>query len=414
MPAMTTTAPSQSDARHRRARRNVFLLALCQALYMTGTSMVITVTALAGTAIASVKSLGTLPLSLQFVATMAATIPASLFMQRHGRRAGFIVGALVGIAGAAISFYALLHADFILFALGSALIGVLNGFAIYYRFAAADTADMQFKPKAISLVMAGGVAAAFLGPNLAKYTVDLFAASYAGCFAALVGLHILTIAIMVMIDIPKPAAEDRKNSGAPLSQIVRRPAIIVAIIAAVAGYSSMNLVMTATPLSMIGHHFAFSDATMVIQWHVFAMFLPSFVTGHLIARYGSPSIIMAGAALILICVAINLHGVSLSHYLIALIALGTGWNFMFVGGSALLTSAHDSAEKAKVQGLNEFLVFTSVALASFASGMVQYGLGWLAVNLFVLPLTVVALAATAWLKLVPPASPSTVKSPASH
>lgn len=405
---MATTAPSQSDALQRRARRNVLLLALCQALYMTGTSMVITVTALAGTAIASVKSFGTLPLSLQFVATMAATIPASLFMQRHGRRAGFIVGALVGIAGAAIGLYALLHANFVLFTLGSMLIGVLNGFAIYYRFAAADTADPAFKPKAISLVMAGGVAAAFLGPNLAKYTVDLFAASFAGCFAALVGLHILTILIMVMIDIPKPAAEDRKNSGAPLSQILRRPAIIVAILAGVAGYSSMNLVMTATPLSMVGHHFAFSDAAMVIQWHVFAMFAPSFVTGHLIARYGSPSIIMAGAALILICVAINLHGVSLAHYLIALIALGTGWNFMFIGGSALLTSAHDSAEKAKVQGLNEFLVFTSVALASFASGAVQYGLGWLAVNLFVVPLTVLALAATAWLKLAAP----TVQAPA--
>lgn len=397
---------------HRRARRNVLLLALCQALYMTGTSMVLTVTALAGTAIAPVKSLGTLPLSMQFVATMAATIPASLLMRRYGRRTGFTVGALCGVFGAGISLFALLHADFILFVIGAALIGILNGFAIYYRFAAADTADAAFRPKAISLVMAGGVAAAFLGPNLAKLTVDLLSASYAGCFAALIGLHTLTILLLTLIDIPAPTAAERQVSGAPLGQIVRRPAIVVAILAAVAGYSSMNLVMTATPLSMVGHHFAFSDAAMVIQWHVFAMFAPSFLTGHLIARFGVANVIMAGAALILVCVAVNLGGISLFHYLAALVALGTGWNFMFVGGSALLTSAHEPAEKAKVQGLNEFLVFGSVALASFASGAVQYNLGWLAVNLVVMPLTLIALAATAWLKLAEPGRRSPAKTSA--
>jgi MFS family permease len=395
-----------------RARRNVLLLALCQALYMTGTSMVLTVTALAGTAIAPVQSLGTLPLSMQFVATMAATIPASLLMRRYGRRTGFTVGALCGVLGGGISLFALLHADFVLFAIGAALIGILNGFAIYYRFAAADTADAAFRPNAISLVMAGGVAAAFLGPNLAKLTVDLLSSSYAGCFAALMGLHILTILLLALIDIPTPTAAERQVSGAPLGQIIRRPAIVVAILAAVAGYSSMNLVMTATPLSMVGHHFAFSDAAMVIQWHVFAMFAPSFLTGHLIARFGVANIIMAGAALILVCVAVNLSGISLFHYLAALVALGTGWNFMFVGGSALLTSAHEPAEKAKVQGLNEFLVFGSVALASFASGAVQYSLGWLAVNLVVMPLTLIALAATAWLKLAEPGRRSPAKSSA--
>jgi predicted MFS family arabinose efflux permease len=335
-------------------------------------------------------------------------------MQRYGRRAGFILGISSGLIGGGLSLYALLHADFVLFTLGAALIGVLNGFAIYYRFAAADTADAAFRPKAISLVMAGGVIAAFFGPNLARLTVDLFAdASYAGCFAALMGLYILTMLILTMIDIPTPSSAERQSSGAPLSQILRRPAIAVAVLAAVAGYSSMNLVMTATPLAMVGHHFAFSDAAMVIQWHVFAMFVPSFFTGHLIGRFGAPSVIMAGAALILICVGINLNGVSLLHYLAALIALGTGWNFMFVGGSALLTSAHEPAERAKVQGLNEFLVFGSVALASFASGAVQYGLGWFAVNLVVMPLTLLALAATAWLKLSQPPRRAPAKSSAS-
>lgn len=369
---------------------------------MTGTSMVLTVTALAGTAIAPTASLGTLPLSLQFVATMTATIPASLFMRRHGRRLGFTLGALTGVLGAAVSLYALLHADFGLFTMGAAMIGVLNGFAIYYRFAAADTADAKFRPKAISLVMAGGVAAAFLGPNLAKFTVDLFAdATYAGCYAALMGLHALTILLLMMIDIPTPSADERRDSGAPLVQILRRPAIAVAVLAGIAGYSSMNLVMTATPLSMVGHHYSFSDAAMVIQWHVFAMFAPSFLTGHLIARFGATKIVMLGAALILTCVAINLHGESLVHYVTALIALGGGWNFMYVGGSALLTAAHDPAERAKVQALNEFLVFGSVAIASFASGAVQHGMGWFAVNLVVVPLTVAALAAAAWLTAFP-------------
>jgi MFS family permease len=352
---MTADNPETGRAR-RRARRNVAVLALCQALYMTGTSMVLTVTALAGTAIAPVKSLGTLPLSLQFVATMLATLPASLLMRRYGRRTGFVTGALAGMLGAAICFYALVKGNFPLFAVGAALIGVFNGFAIYYRFAAADTADAAFRPKAISLVMAGGVLAAFAGPNLAKLTVEVFpGASYAGCFLALVGLHALTIFMLSFIDIPTPSAAEQKANGAPLGQILRRPTIVVAVLAAVAGYSSMNLVMTATPLSMVGHDFAFSDAAMVIQWHVFAMFGPSFFTGHLIARFGHLNVIMAGTALILLCVAINLSGTSLYHYLLALVALGAGWNFMYVGGSALLTTAHDPAERAKVQGFNEFL-----------------------------------------------------------
>lgn len=388
----------------RRARRNVVLLALCQALSMTGISIVLTVTALAGTAIAPVKALATLPLSVQVVATMLTTLPASLLMRRYGRRTGFVTGALAGIVGASICFYALLKADFWLFAVGAAPIGVLNGFAIYYRFAAADTADAAFRPKAISLVMAGGVLAAFAGPNLAKLTVEAFpGVSYAGCFVAFVGVHTLTILLLSFIDIPTPSAAEQKTSGAPLTEILRRPALAVAVLAAIAGYSSMNLVMTATPLAMVGHHFAFADAAMVIQWHVFAMFAPSFVTGNLIARFGHSNVIMAGAALILLCVAINLSGTSLYHYLFALVALGAGWNFMYVGGSALLTTAHAPAERAKVQGLNEFLVFGVVALASFASGAVQHGFGWLAVNLVVVPLMIVALAATAWLKLSEPA-----------
>jgi predicted MFS family arabinose efflux permease len=248
--------------------------------------------------------------------------------------------------------------------------------------------------------MAGGVVAAFSGPNLARLTIDLFPdASFAACFLGLIALHSVTILLLLRIDIPPPPAGENRAATTPLPELLRRPALLIAIAAGVAGYASMNLVMTATPLAMVGHDFTFGHAAMVIQWHVFAMFAPSFFTGHIIARIGVLNVIIAGAACILVCVAINLNGASLVHYLVALIALGLGWNFMFVGATALLTTTHDVADRAKVQGFNEFMIFGSVSLASFASGAVQQELGWFATNLMVLPVVLAALAATAWLRL---------------
>ncbi|HEY4136292.1 MAG TPA: MFS transporter [Alphaproteobacteria bacterium] len=398
-PAAPSLAASD-DLPRRRARRNVLLLALCQALYMSGTSLVLTVTALAGSALTTHKLLGTLPLSLQFIATMATTIPASLLMRRLGRRAGFALGAACGIAGAALSLWALLHGDFILFCLGAVLIGMLNGFAVFYRFAAADTADPAFRAKAISLVMAGGVIASFVGPNLARYGLDAISGTlYAGSFVALAGLHLLTLLLLAGIDIPRPAPVDPDAPRVPLGHILRRPAFVVAMVAAVAGYASMNLVMTSTPLSMVDHHHPFDHAATVIQWHVFAMFAPSFFTGHLIARFGVHNVIVAGAALILACVGVNLAGTDFGHFLVALVLLGVGWNFMYIGATTLLTTTHNLAEKAKVQGINEFVIFGSVALASLASGAVQQEFGWLFVNLVVAPLVVAGLLAVLWLKL---------------
>lgn len=390
-----------SERLKRRARRNVALLAVCQALYMSGTSLVLTVTALAGSAIAPNELLGTLPLSLQFIATMAATIPASLFMRRHGRRAGFALGAACGIAGAAISVAALVWHDFWLFCVGALLIGCLNGCAVYYRFAAADTADPAFRAKAISLVMAGGVVASFIGPNLARLGADTLAGThFAGSFAMLAGLHLATLLILMAIDIPRPAAAAGQG-GAPWGTILRRPALLIAMFSGIAGYAAMNLVMTATPLAMVGNHHPFDHAATVIQWHVFAMFAPSFFTGHLIARFGVHGIIAAGALLIAACVGVNLSGDSFGHYIAALMLLGVGWNFMYIGATTLLTATHDAAEKARVQGLNEFVVFGAVALASLASGAVQHELGWVFVNLVALPLVLLALAGVLWLRFRP-------------
>lgn len=381
-------------------RRNVLLLALCQAIYMTGTSMVITVTALAGSLCAPVPSLATVPLSLQFVATMATTVPASFIMRHYGRRTGFIIGALIGATGGTVNFIALHGNDFLLLCIGSSLVGVLNGFSMYYRFAAADCAEEEHRSRAISLVLAGGVIAAFTGPNLARATASLVpGASYAGSFGALAALQAVTITILLFVRIPRLTAAERHDRGRPLGEIVRQPATIIAILAAVAGYSAMTLVMSATPLAVIGHNLHFSDAAFIIQWHVFAMFAPSFVTGTIIRRLGVLPVIAAGALAILGCVAINLQGADMLHFVSALVLLGLGWNFMFIGGTTLLTTVTARPEQAKVQGLNDFLVFGSVAVAALSSGALEQGVGWQAVNMGAVPGVSFALAATLWLAL---------------
>ena len=381
-------------------RRNVILLASCQALFMTSTSMVITVTALAGSLCAPVPGLATLPLSLQFIATMATTVPASYVMRRFGRRAGFVLGALMGGVGGTINVFGLMAGSFLLFCVGSALIGVLAGFAIYYRFAAAECADDEFRSRAISLVLAGGVIAAFAGPNLARVSADFIGgATFSGTFAALAALQVVTIGLLFFVDIPGLTKAERHEQGRPLGRILRQPAAVVAILAAVAGYSSMSLVMTATPLAVVGYAHSFSDAAFIIQWHVLAMFAPSFVTGSLIKRFGALRIIASGAVLMLLCVIINLQGTGLLYFTVALVALGVGWNFMFVGGTSLLTTTATRSEQAKVQGLNEFLMFGAVALASLSSGALHQSLGWAAVNLGAVPVVAVALAAALWLWL---------------
>ncbi len=387
-----------------RAGKNVFLLALCQALYLTGTSAVLTVTALAGDMLAEVKTLATLPMALQFIATMATTIPASHLMQRFGRRPGFITGAVIGICGGALSAYALFAGSFLLLCAGAALLGVLMGFAMYYRFAAAEVAAPEHRNVAISLVLAGGVVAAFTGPNLAKYSKDFFdAATFAGCYGAIVLLHIVTILLLLFIDLPKPRPSQGQDTARPLKVIFRQPEFVVAVIGAMAAYGAMNLVMTATPLAMTAHQYPFADTTFVIQWHVFAMYAPSFVTGHLINRFGVLNVMAVGGLLVLAAAGVNLSGTELVDFASGLALLGVGWNFLFVGATSLLTTVHSPGEKGKVQGLNDFLVFGTVAVTALLSGAVHNNLGWQAVNYGILPLMAVAFVAILWLRLRRPA-----------
>lgn len=410
-PAGGGSAPAGRDP----TRRNVLLLCIALGLSNTGTSLIMTVTALTGVMLADPAvvyelplvgrlpqtALGTLALGVQFVGTMASTIPASLLMGRIGRRAGFTIGQLVGLTGALLAVQAIFAGSFWLFVAAGALIGVHNAFWQYYRFAAADTASESFKPKAISYVMIGPVAAAILGPEIAKHSRELFApAMYAGSYAAIAGLCVLALGVLQFLDIPRPTAAERRDTGRPLREIVRAPTFAVAVLAALIGYASMSFLMTATPLAMTAHHHVFDDAAFVIQWHVLGMFAPSFVTGHIIRRIGAATVVLIGALLFLVAVAINLTGVEMLQFLSSLALVGVGWNFMFIGGTTLLTEVHTAAEKAKVQALNDFCVFSAVAAASLLAGVLQSVVGWQALNLVVGVAIAGTLVLVGWFKLV--------------
>ena len=374
--------------------RNVVLLALCQALFMTATSGMISAAALVGFGLADDKALATLPTSLQFVAIMVATTPASLLMRRIGRRDGFTIGAVIGLAGALLAAKGLFDADFVLVCLGHFLVGVFNGFAQFYRFAAADAASDAKRARAISLVMTGGVVAS-VGPLLASLIKDWFAPiDYAGIYFGVAGLYAATLVILRFVTIPRPSAEERAARGRPLSVIMRQPVFVVAVLAALVGYATMSVVMTSIPLAMQVCGLSFFDTAQVIQWHVFGMFAPSFFTGNLIRRFGVYNVMLAGAAIEALCVAVNVTDTSLANFWIGGILLGVGWNFLFVGATTMVTEAYTPAEKAKTQAANDFLVFTSVAVASLASGVLHETVGFVVMNFAVLPLLAVTVAAT--------------------
>lgn len=389
---MTTSALEDRDP----TVRNVVLLAICQALAMTGMSINMTVTALVGQQLASDPAWSTVPLALQFTATMLTTLPASLLMRRVGRRAGFAVGITIGVIGALAAFHGIFERSFTIFTIGSMLIGTFQGFAIFYRHAAADTASATFRSKAISLVLAGGVFAAVAGPELSKWSYDLFEpVTYAGCFIVVACVQAVSFAFLYFVKIPPVQAQKDGPGVRPLSEIVRQPTFVVAALGAMIGYGVMSFVMTATPLAILGCGYEFRDAAFVIQWHVLAMYAPSFFTGSLIQRFGVREVMLTGAVILAISVAVNISGLEIERFWLGLVMLGVGWNFMFVGGTSLLAECHTPEERAKVQGLNDFLVFGTVTVSSFASGALLNEFGWNAVNYGVLPLLAIAAAVIA-------------------
>ena len=380
--------------------RPVGVLAFGQALSMTGAGIVMLVTGLAGAYLAEDDRLATLPLAIQFVATMAATFPAALWMKHVGRRTGFTAGQVVGVCGGVLSCFALLEGRFDWLIAGAGLLGIHNAFWGYYRFAAAEAASPDKRAKAISWVMAGGVLSALAAPELSKMTRELFAPIlFAGCYAAIAVLALCTMVLIQFAALRKPAhhAATANIPARPLLEIVRQPIFIVAAVSAMVGYGVMILVMSATPLSMADCGFAFEDAAFVIKWHALAMFAPSFVTGSLVKRFGALRIISAGVALNVVCMISNLSGVDLMNFWLGLTALGLGWNFMFIGGTALLTEAYKTSEQEKTQAANDFLVFFTISVATFSSGALQNGLGWTAVNAAMIVPLLVASAALFWL-----------------
>ena len=369
---------------------NVVILALCQALLISGNILLVSVNALIGTELAPSTSLITLPVALQFIGLMCATIPASFIMQKVGRKRGFYLGNLVGISGAMASIAGLYNQSFSMFCLGTTLLGVGIGFGNLYRFAAVEVCHPNYKARAISMTLAGGVLAAIIGPNLAIYSRGWSSEQpFIGAFIGLLGLYFLALILLSRIQINNSSTETSHHQQArPLFEILKQPVFFVAVIAGIVGYGVMVLVMTATPLAMTHHGFHFGEAAVVIEWHVLGMFVPSFFTGRLIERYGIRTMMLLGGVLTLLCLVINLLGQSYQHFLIALILLGVGWNFLFISATQLVTQAYTPAEKAKSQAMNEFLVFSAVSIAALASGWLEAAWGWQEMNLLMIPIVV--------------------------
>lgn len=381
----------------KSAKRNVAVLATAQALLMTNNSTVIAINGLAGYALASNKALATLPVTGWVIGAAIATFPASMLMKRIGRRGGFTLGTLIGMLGAAICSAAVALGDFWLLCLGTLVFGAYNGFAQYYRFAAADAAPMDFKSKAISLVLAGGLVGGFIGPEMSKLTVDSLSTRYLGAYLSLMVFLVIVLAVVQLLNIPPPSEAEQSEPGRPLAKIAVQPVFIIAVLSAAFGYGIMNLFMTATPLAMgiCGHPYA--SAAFVIQWHVIGMFGPSFFTGSLIRRFGLLQVMLLGAALLAVCIGIALAGVTVAHFWFALVLLGIGWNFLYIGGTTLLTETYSTSEKAKAQGANDLAIFLVMASSSSVSGILLERNGWETLNYLAIPFVAAIVVGLLWL-----------------
>lgn len=384
--------------------RPLFLLALCQALFLTNNVTFIAINGLVGLQLAPLGWMATLPV-MGYVVGGALSAPLVARTQaRLGRKRSFQIGLAVAALSAAAGAVAVAAGSFWGVVAATVVAGFYNANAQLYRFAGLELARPEFKEKAISLVMAGGVAGAFIGPNLANATRDWLAAPFAGAYVALIGVALLGLALMSVIRFPEHRAPQPGDArGRPLAEIARQPVFIVAVVAAALAYGVMNLLMAATPLAMQQCGMPFSDAALVLEWHVLGMFVPGFFTGHLIKRYGVLPVMGVGVLLNFACVAIALSGVELMHFLWALALLGVGWNFLYTGATTLLTSTYRPEEKTRAQGAMDTCGFATMALTSFASGALVTTQGWTLLNLgSLLPLVLVALA-LAWLAMRPPA-----------
>jgi predicted MFS family arabinose efflux permease len=381
----------------RLAKRNALVLAVTQALAGGNNSVLVATAGIVGIMLAPDKGLATLPISFLALGTWAGTLPMGVLARRLGRRNALQIGTVSGVLTGLICCVAVLQGSFLLFNIGAVFSGFYASAHQSYRFAAADTASEAFRPKAISWVLLGGVLAGIVGPQLVIATKELwppylFAATYIGQSA----LALLAAGVLMFLSIPKPPPRSEVGDGRPLAEIAKEPRFIVAVVCGVASYSMMNLVMTSAPLAMVMCNHSITDATLGLQWHVLGMYAPSFITGSLIARFGVERITALGLAIIIVAAMIGIAGISLWHFWSALALLGVGWNFAFIGATTMVTACHRPNERNKVQAFNDFLVFGSMAIGSFSSGMLLANFGWATVNEVVFPVVLAAGALLLW------------------
>jgi len=380
-------------------KRNLALLSACQGLLFTNNATLIAINGLAGLALAPYAGLATLPVTCWVLGGAIGTMPASLHMKRVGRQRGLMTGTLWGVVGALSCAAAIWAQSFWMLCFATLVFGVYNAYGQYYRFAAADVASADFKATAISLVLAGGLVGGVLGPAASRWTVDLLGPRFMGAYLVLIGIAVLTMLLLRYIDIPTPGAEEQSSAGRPLRVIAAQPKFVLAVLAGAIGYGVMNFLMVSTPIAMQACGLPYSDATFVISSHIIGMFAPSFVTGPLIRRVGVLPVLLAGALFNFAAIGIALTGIAVAQFWWSLVLVGVGWNFLYIGGTTLLTQTYRPEERAKAQGTNEQAIFIMMTISSLTSGMTVAAAGWERVNLFALPLVAVVAVAVLWYAL---------------
>jgi MFS family permease len=380
-----TAAAAAADADDSLVRANVMRLAAAQALTGANSAVIFATGSIVGATLAPDMSLATVPISMYVAGLAAGTLPTGMISRAYGRRIAFIAGTACGTLTGLFGALAILRGSFVLFCCATFLGGLYGAVSQSYRFAAADGASAAFRAKAVSWVMAGGVFAGVLGPQLVQWTMDVWSPYlFAFSFIVQAAVALVAMAILAGVDAPRPAPADL-HRGRPLLEIVRQPRFVAAALCGVIAYPTMNLVMTSAPLAMKMCGLSLSDSNFGIQWHIVAMYGPSFFTGALIARFGAPRVVATGLLLEAAAAVVGLAGITAMHFWATLIVLGMGWNFAFVGASALVLETHRPEERNKVQAFNDFLVFGMMAVGSFSSGQLLANYGWAAVNWVVFP-----------------------------
>jgi len=390
------------EQENKVAKRNAIVYATCQAFNGASTPVNLAVGGLAGSyLLGEDKSLATIPIASFTAGVAIGAIPAAVLTRNLGCKYGFMVGMCIGIVGMLLATYALLIGSFMLLCVATLINGVAAGFVQQYRFAAADRGTAEFVPKAISCVLIGGIAAAVIGPQLVIHTRDLLLPTqFAGAYLSGISLFVVSIMAMYFLDSSTPVEQNTSTSELtvrPLLQIIVQPRFLVALLCGTCSFALMTFIMTAAPLAMVGHRISVDDATLGIQWHVMAMFGPSFFTGNLIARYGKAPVVICGLCILVACGIVALMGIQLWHFWLSLVLLGLGWNFAFIGSTAMVVETYHPHEKSKAQGAHDFILFSVVALASLLAGWVLNHYGWETLNYIIFPVVIIAILALFWL-----------------